>query len=108
MNHLYFVVKRFVWEQIHPLFCLFGLHWPVRAIVYAGPGIYKIGTLYWAGVPILGDPMAPSSRRYYIPPGADPTGQQDSTEAFQVALDAACNDKRLWCEFCEKLLEPQS
>jgi hypothetical protein len=103
--------QRRVHIKLHRLFCYFGVHRPVGPIVSLPTGEYLIEKTIYAGdypVPVAGHPGLERQGRRYIPTGADPTGQRDATEAFQVALSAACKDKRLWCEFCERLLEPPS
>ena len=88
--------------------CWFGFHSPVGAgVSLPSCGEYKLNrALYTGGVPFTAIEYGTilQEGRFYIPAYVDPTGQRDSTDAIQAAINAALADKRQWCEFCETLL----
>ena len=99
--------KRRAHVKLHRLYCYFGVHQPVGAMVYLPTGEYLVKkTLEYGGVsvPVTGHLGLEQQGRYYIPTGADPYGQRDSTGPIQNAMDVAFADKRKWCEFCNVLL----
>lgn len=97
--------------RLHRLFCCFGIHRPVGAIVYLPSGKFFMEKSLCIGeIPFqaAGNYGLERCGRYYIPTGADQYGQRDSSGPIQEAMNAAWADKREWCEFCNELLSEGS